>query len=280
MSPRLGPVVRHGYSDRSPSAAMPLWAVSVVDLESAAGGPPLSFHDYSVIIEAMSAEEDSDLDRRAAIHGALSDVSRLRVVDALILGDASPSDLARLTGLSSNLLAHHLSVLEAQGLIRRRRSDGDRRRSYVHLLAAQLPSIGVATAPIPARILFVCTANSARSQLAAALWRRASRVPAVSAGTHPADRVDPRAINAAERHRLTMRRVRPQHLDRVRHDGDLVVSVCDSAHEELEGEGLADSHIHWSVPDPVRVDTDEAFESALVEINGRVQRLATAIPVP
>jgi protein-tyrosine-phosphatase len=47
------------------------------------------------------------------------------------------------------------------------------------------------------RVVFVCTANSARSHLAAALWRRASAVPAVSAGTRPADRIAPGAIDAA-----------------------------------------------------------------------------------
>ena len=49
------------------------------------------------------------------------------------LGDASPSDLAESLDLGTNLLAHHLKVLEAAGVIRRVRSEGDRRRSYVQL---------------------------------------------------------------------------------------------------------------------------------------------------
>ena len=58
-------------------------------------------------------------------------------------------------------------------------------------------------------MLFVCTANSARSHLAAALWRRAGKVPAASAGTHPAAAIDPGAIAAAGRHQLPLRRAAP-----------------------------------------------------------------------
>ncbi len=107
--------------------------------------------------------------------------------------------------------------------------------------------------PLPpaARLLFVCTANSARSHLAAALWRRASRVPAVSAGAHPAVAIDPGAVAAAQRSHLPLPRQRPRHISDVQHDGDLIVSVCDLAHEEL---GTA-AVVHWSVPDPVRLAT-------------------------
>jgi ArsR family transcriptional regulator, arsenate/arsenite/antimonite-responsive transcriptional repressor / arsenate reductase (thioredoxin) len=82
-------------------------------------------------------------------------------------------------------------------------------------------------------VLFVCTANSARSHLAAALWRRASIAPAASAGTHPAERIDPTAIVAATRHHLPLRRLRPCHVSDVRQDGNLVITVCDMAREEL-----------------------------------------------
>jgi protein-tyrosine-phosphatase/DNA-binding HxlR family transcriptional regulator len=228
----------------------------------------------------MSVEENTDLVRRASVHAVLADVARLRIVDALLLGDASPSELAALTGQPSNLVAHHLGVLERHGLIARNRSEGDRRRSYVRLIDAGLDDLSLPTAHVGDRVLFVCTANSARSQLAAALWRRFNRVPAVSAGTHPADRVDPRAIATATRHRLRLPRVRPRHIDDVRQDGDLVVSVCDQAHEQLERERRTRVQIHWSIPDPVRIDTDEAFEDAFAEISGRVERLSSAIPVP
>jgi protein-tyrosine-phosphatase len=119
-------------------------------------------------------------------------------------------------------------------------------------------------------VLFVCTANSARSHLAAALWRRASTVPAASAGTKPAARIDPGAIAAARRHRLPMRRLRPCHISDVRHDGDLIITVCDLAREELGGQAA----VHWSVPDPVPAGDPASFDAALAELSHRVERLA------
>lgn len=114
------------------------------------------------------------------------------------------------------------------------------------------------------------TANSARSHLAAALWRRASNVPAVSAGTHPAAAIDPGAIAAAGRHRLPLPRLRPRHISDVRQDGDLVITVCDLAHEEL-GETAA---VHWSVPGPAPAGDPGSFDAALAQLADRVGRLA------
>ena len=125
----------------------------------------------------------------------------------------------------------------------------------------------------PARIVFVCTANSARSHLAAALWRRSSDVPAVSAGTHPADRIEPGAIDTAVRHGLPLPRVKPRALADVVQNGDLVVTVCDLAHEEL----AVPNELHWSVPDPVRVGTPAAFDAAYDEIESRVTALASRL---
>ena len=117
--------------------------------------------------------------------------------------------------MPSNLLAHHLHVLEQAGVIARRRSEGDRRRTYLQLIPGPLDSLA-SPGRAARRVLFVCTANSARSHLAAALWRRASTVPAASAGTHPAAAIDPGAIAAATRHRLPLPRLRPRHVRDVR----------------------------------------------------------------
>ena len=106
--------------------------------------------------------------------------------------------------MPSNLLAHHVHVLEQAGIITRRRSEGDRRRTYLQLIPGALDALALPAARAALRVLFVCTANSARSHLAAALWRQASTVPAVSAGTHPAEAIDPGAIAAAGRHRLPL----------------------------------------------------------------------------
>ncbi|MGI8449903.1 MAG: low molecular weight phosphatase family protein [Streptosporangiaceae bacterium] len=160
--------------------------------------------------------------------------------------------------------------LEQAGLLTRRRSEGDRRRSYLQLVPDALDSLSRPPGRTARRVLFVCTANSARSHLAAALWRRTSEVPAASAGTHPAAVIDPGAIAAARRHHLPLRRVRPRHLGEVQQDGDLVVTVCDRAREEL-GQLTA---LHWSVPDPVPAGDPASFDAALDELSQRVERFA------
>jgi ArsR family transcriptional regulator, arsenate/arsenite/antimonite-responsive transcriptional repressor / arsenate reductase (thioredoxin) len=215
------------------------------------------------------------LGARARRHAALGDVTRLAIADRLGLGDASPGELADAFGLPTNLVAHHLQVLESAGLVERVRSDGDRRRTYVRLLPAALPTLPVTEVTAP-RVVFVCTHNSARSQLAAAIWERASNVPSASAGTHPAPRIHSGAIAVARRHRLRLGGGRTAHVDAVIRPDDLLVAVCDSAHEEL-GRRNAD-RLHWSVPDPVRIGTDAAFERAWELIEDRVTRLVAAVP--
>jgi protein-tyrosine-phosphatase/DNA-binding transcriptional ArsR family regulator len=218
----------------------------------------------------MNAEQISELERRAAVHAALADPTRLRITDTLADGDLSPSELAVMLAMPSNLLAHHLGVLEQAGIIARRRSEGDRRRTYLRLLPDALDLVAAAPQRAARRVLFVCTANSARSHLAAALWRRASATPAASAGTHPAAVIDPGAIDAAQRHLLPLRRLRPRHISDVRCDGDLVITVCDLAHEELAGLAA----VHWSIPDPVPAGDPATFDAVLAELGRRVGLLS------
>jgi protein-tyrosine-phosphatase len=224
----------------------------------------------------MDIEQISGVTARAAVHAALADPARLQIVDTLVAGDASPSELAAMLAMPSNLLAHHLHALERAGLVTRRRSEGDRRRSYVRLIPGALDSLTRPPARTARRMLFVCTANSARSHLAAALWRRASNVPAASAGTHPANAIAAGAIAAAERHHLPLRHLRPRHLDQVQEHGDLIVTVCDLAHEEL-GQMQA---IHWSVPDPVPAGDPGSFDAALAELRHRIERFAPRLAAP
>lgn len=216
-----------------------------------------------------------DLDRRVALHAALADPTRLRVVDLLALGDASSSELGAALGVPSNLLAHHLRALEEVGLVERQQSEGDRRRTYWRLRATAVDTLAPRALRRPRRLVFVCTANSARSHLAAALWTRASDVPAASAGTRPAERVDPGAVAAARRRGVPLPAgATPRTLAEVEQEGDLLVTVCDLAHEQL-GASLADrATLHWSVPDPVKVGTDAAFDHALDVLAERVEALA------
>jgi protein-tyrosine-phosphatase len=205
------------------------------------------------------------LERRAEIHGVLADPLRLAVVDELAHSDRAPVELGRLLGIESNLVAHHLNALERAGLVERSPSHGDGRRRYVRLRREPLEGFAVGRPLSPQPALFVCTANSARSQLAAALWTDITGTPAASAGTHPADRVHPGAAAAASRAGLDLGRARPCALGNVRPPA-LVVTVCDAAHEELGD----DAWLHWSIADPVARGTRAAFDRVVRELRERI----------
>lgn len=210
------------------------------------------------------------MERRSRIHAALGDPARLAIADALTAGDASPGEIAARLDLPTNLVAHHLKVLDDAGVITRSRSEADRRRTYVRLRPDALAALRSPALSAPRRVVFVCTANSARSQLAAALWSASSVVPVESAGTDPAPKVHPKAVRTAKRHGLQLDPARTSHMDDVRDDGDLVIAVCDHAHESLPA---SVSRLHWSVPDPVPAGTDAAFESAYRDLAERISRL-------
>jgi len=210
--------------------------------------------------------------QRAAVHAALGDPARLGIVDLLMFGDRSPGELQAELDMPSNLMAHHLRVLEGSGLVGRHRSEADRRRSYLQLNRALLGGLLSRGGLVAPRVVFVCTANSARSHLADALWRRVSSVPSTSAGTHPADRVASGAIDVARRHGVDLPDVQPRALDAVADGRDLVITVCDRAHEEIRNGSL-----HWSVPDPVAAGTAAAFEHAFELLAERIGELAPLV---
>lgn len=207
---------------------------------------------------------------RAAVHAALGEPVRLAIVDDLAVSDRSPTELAARFSVPSNLLAHHLDVLEEVGLIERFVSAGDRRRRYVRLVRAPLAGLGVATAPPAGQVVFVCSHNSARSQLAAALWTARTGAAATSAGTHPAERVHPEAIAAGSRAGLDLSRSEPRAFD-VAGSAELVVTVCDQAHEELDPEP---GWWHWSLPDPVEDGRAAAFDAVITELDDRIRAVA------
>ena len=212
----------------------------------------------------------TDLKRRVGIFAALADPTRLRIVDLLTLGDLSSSEIEILLELRSNLVAHHLRVLEKAGIVSRTRSEFDKRRTYIGLRSEVFDTLTPVSVEAPERVVFVCTANSARSQLAEAIWCDSSPIPAVSAGVAPGPTVNPGAVEAAARHGLLIDDSKsPQHLSQVLADHDLVITVCDSAHEQLTGR----DDLHWSIPDPAPVGTAEAFESAFTLITQRIRAL-------
>lgn len=218
------------------------------------------------------------LERRASIHGSLADPHRLRIVDELVVSDWSPTELARSLEVGSNLLAHHLEVLSRAGVIERVASAGDGRRRYVRLVSDAVAEIADPVAKLAARhVLFVCTANSARSQLAAAAWNGRHDVPASSAGTRPAERVRPEAVSAAARAGLDLRAARTRSVAEVTERPDLIVTVCDVAHEELRM--LPDDAVllHWSIPDPATRRSRAAYDEAFEQIVSRVEALAPRV---
>jgi ArsR family transcriptional regulator, arsenate/arsenite/antimonite-responsive transcriptional repressor / arsenate reductase (thioredoxin) len=219
----------------------------------------------------MSAEVNRDAVTRSSIFAALADPGRLAIVDRLLVGDVSPTEIQLLMSMPSNLVAHHVRVLENAGIARRVRSEGDRRRTYLRVNTDTLEAIVPSVARKTQRVVFVCTQNSARSQLAAAIWNRRRSVPAASAGTHPASEMHPEAMAVARRRDLPMEPRTPRHLNDVVTPGDLIIAVCDNAHEELP---TSLSRIHWSISDPARSSLPDAFDRAFDELTHRIDYLA------
>lgn len=219
--------------------------------------------------------DSPDLATRARRHAALGDPARLAIVDELRDADRAPVELAGRLDIAGNLLAHHLDVLAEAGLVTRNRSSGDGRRRYVHLERDSLDELWRQPPRAPEPVLFVCTANSARSQLAAVVWESMVDAPAASAGTHPAERIHAGATAAARRAGLRLDDRAPTALDDVADPPPLVITVCDRAHEEL---GSPDGWLHWSVPDPVVAGTAAAFDDVVEEMRARIGAFAGARP--
>lgn len=209
---------------------------------------------------------------RARRHAALGDAVRLTIVDFVRDSDRTVNEIREYVELGSSLLAHHLDVLEDAGLITRHTSRGDARRRYVSLSPAAIPIVGRAI--IPNNVLFVCTENSARSQLASALWGQKTHTSANCAGTKPAQRVHPRTVEVGRRYGLDLREATPRALTSEDMRESFVVTVCDSAYEEL-GSDLVDSH--WSIADPAAKGTISAFVDAIEEISQRITNTTGAI---
>jgi ArsR family transcriptional regulator, arsenate/arsenite/antimonite-responsive transcriptional repressor / arsenate reductase (thioredoxin) len=134
------------------------------------------------------------------------------------------------------------------------------------------------------RVLFLCTHNSARSQMAEALLRHLSggEVDAYSAGT-VATRVHPLAVAAMAEKGIDISRQRSKHMDELAGERfDYVVTVCDNAQESCPIVPGGPERIHWSIPDPSAVEGDDpsrlrAFRSASDELTTRIRYLLASI---
>jgi ArsR family transcriptional regulator, arsenate/arsenite/antimonite-responsive transcriptional repressor / arsenate reductase (thioredoxin) len=211
---------------------------------------------------------------QAKVHAALADPLRLAIADQLTVCDCAPSELAATLDVESNLLAHHLAALESVGLIERLTSQGDRRRRYVRL-RPEGHKILQRSHPIGAgRVIFICTENAARSQLAEGIWKQSHPLQAISAGTKPAPRVHPGTLRAAARRGIDLTGAEPSPIPDLEPD-DLIVTVCDRAHEELPpGPGRL---LHWSLPDPALSSEADAYDIAAESLALRINALLPSI---
>jgi arsenate reductase (thioredoxin) len=136
------------------------------------------------------------------------------------------------------------------------------------------------------RLLFLCTGNSARSQMAEALlnWKGRGRFHAESAGSRPADRVNPHAIETLREYKVPWHGHAPRSIDGLeRESWDFVVTVCDRAKEScpiFPGQPIM---AHWGMTDPAEVTGDDAakqkaFEAAFLLLSRRID-LLLALPI-
>jgi protein-tyrosine-phosphatase/DNA-binding transcriptional ArsR family regulator len=231
----------------------------------------------------------------------VGDPQRWQLLVELGRSDRRVGELAELLGKAQNLVSYHLGELRAAGLVSARRSSADGRDAYYRLdparcgelfatTAAELhPSLRLAPVttdgPVSAgrrrqRVLFLCTGNSARSQMAEALLEHRSNhgVEARSAGSHPKP-LHPNAVRVMAERGIDISGRRTKHFDRfARTRFDRVITLCDKVREicpEFPGAPLT---AHWSMADPAAVsgsddDSYRAFGRTAAEIEARVELL-------
>ncbi len=236
---------------------------------------------------------------------------RWATLAALARSDYKVQELGAQLGQPQNVVSYHLRRLFDQHLVTRARSHADTRDVYYSLNLSRLrelyfatggalhpflgdaPGGGVDTAPresgpavpaaAPVRVLFLCTHNSARSQMAEAIMRRLGGpgVAVFSAGTE-ATRVHPMALRVLDELHMPADGLRSKHLDEFIHDHfDYVITVCDRAREACPLFPGDPARIHWSFADPAAVEGAEAQHAAFLrtahELTTRIRILLTLI---
>ncbi len=134
------------------------------------------------------------------------------------------------------------------------------------------------------RVLFLCTHNSARSQMAEGLLREyaGGQIEVASAGTEPGG-VHPLAVRAMQEIGIDISQARSKSLDEyVDQHFDYVITLCDQANETCPLFPGDPERIHWSFPDPSAVEGDEAQRfRAFVEVRTQLAlRLRTWVQLP
>src|SRR3954469_20117225 len=199
---------------------------------------------------------------------------RWRLLSELSRSDRRVGELCELAGRRQSLVSYHLRQLRDGGLVSMRRSAADGRDTYYvldlprcgELLSSAGLSLhpGLARTPRPstrpgrrsalARVLFLCTGNSARSQIAEALCEQLSggAVRAVSAGSHPKP-LHPDAVRVLAQRGIDIAGRRSKHVSELAGTRfDHVISLCDRVREVCPEFPGGPELIHWSIPDPAR----------------------------
>jgi ArsR family transcriptional regulator, arsenate/arsenite/antimonite-responsive transcriptional repressor / arsenate reductase (thioredoxin) len=231
----------------------------------------------------------------------VADPQRWQLLVHLGRSDRRVGELAELVGKAQNLVSYHLGELRSAGLVSARRSSADGRDTYYRLDlrrceelfgaagAALHPALrssrvavesGRSTPRRKPRVLFLCTGNSARSQIAEALLehRSAHAIAARSAGSHP-KALHSNAVRVMAERGLDISRRPTKHLDRfARTRFDRVITLCDRVTQICPEFPGAPVRSHWSMADPAAAgDNDEASYPAFVrtaeEIDARVELL-------
>jgi protein-tyrosine-phosphatase/DNA-binding transcriptional ArsR family regulator len=228
---------------------------------------------------------------------------RWRLLSELARSDRRVGELCELADRRQSLVSYHLRQLRDGGLVSMRRSAADGRDTYYvldlarcgELLASAGVSLHPGLAPTPrtrrkrrrsasARVLFLCTGNSARSQIAEALAEQLSdgSISAASAGSHP-KRLNPNAIRVMRERGIDISGRHAKHLSTFAGESfDYVISLCDRVREVCPEFPGGPKLIHWSIPDPAREpgsdeETLPAFEHTARELHARISFLIEAI---
>lgn len=234
---------------------------------------------------------------------ALGHPLRWCLIGELATSDRNVRDLTERLCQPQNLVSYHLGLLRKARLVTGRRSSADGRDTFYSLDLARCGSMlagvggamhpGLRLTPPPAptapadctaaRVLFLCTGNSARSQMAEAFLchRSANAAHAFSAGSRPKD-VHPHATAAMAEYGIDLTGARPKHLDiYVGETFSQVITLCDRVREVCPQFGGRPPSAHWSIPDPA-VDPDgyPAFQRVAAELSERVGFLLHALANP
>jgi ArsR family transcriptional regulator, arsenate/arsenite/antimonite-responsive transcriptional repressor / arsenate reductase (thioredoxin) len=211
----------------------------------------------------------------------------------LARSDARVRELAAVVGERQSLVSYHLGRLRSSGLVATRRSAFDGRDTYYRVDLARCgalfaetgaalhPALRLVAPPAPprpaagrVRVLFLCTGNSARSQIAEAVLRQLAPdwTEACSAGSRPKN-VHPEAIRTMRERGIDIGAARTKHLSVFAdHRFDHVISLCDRVREVCPEFPDRPDTAHWSVPDPAtQPDPEAAFARTADELTERIR---------